>query len=229
MKINIIRIQVKDSGMLWISRLFDKTGAMGAIVAAMGCASCFPALGALAASLGIGFLAQFEGLFINTLLPIFTLIALSANVVSFLSHKHWVRLIAGIAGPIMVLLTLYPLWAYSWSSYLFYAGLIVMMGVAIWDIVYPPEKFCHSQLTMSRQSWRKKSFCSPQSPVLNVVIKKQKQCQQMHANGFMSVRVVLPCSSQNQVIVVYFVLTVPFRVRQFSKAQALVAQRSNNA
>ena len=58
------------------SRLFDKTGALGSLIAAMGCASCFPALGALAASVGLGFLAQFEGIFINTLLPLFAAIAL---------------------------------------------------------------------------------------------------------------------------------------------------------
>ena len=60
--------------MVWISRLFDKAGAFGAILAAMGCASCFPALGSLGAALGMGFLAQYEGVFINTLLPVFAAI-----------------------------------------------------------------------------------------------------------------------------------------------------------
>ena len=128
--------------MQWISGLFSKTGVFGAIVAAMGCASCFPALGALAASLGLGFLAQFEGLYINTLLPIFAWVALIANIISFLSHRRWLRVAFGIAGPVMVLLTLYPLWAYGWSTYLFYAGLFVMMTAALWDIVSPPDRLC---------------------------------------------------------------------------------------
>lgn len=128
--------------MQWITRLFDKTGALGAIMAAMGCASCFPALGALAASLGLGFLAQFEGLFINTLLPVFAWIVLGANVIAFVSHRRWLRLIAGIAGPTMVLLTLYPLWSYGWSTWLFYAGLVMMLLVAIWDLVSPPTLRC---------------------------------------------------------------------------------------
>jgi len=131
-------IQEKVIKMQWLTRLFDKTGAMGAIIAAMGCASCFPALGALAASLGLGFLAQFEGVFINTLLPIFAWIALIANLISFYFHRLWLRVFAGVIGPIMVLLTLYPLWAYGWSTYFFYIGLIVMFVVAIWDIVSPP-------------------------------------------------------------------------------------------
>jgi len=66
-----------------ITSLFDKTGALGALTAAMGCASCFPALGSLGAALGLGFLAHYEGLFINTLLPVFAAIALAANVFAF--------------------------------------------------------------------------------------------------------------------------------------------------
>lgn len=128
--------------MNWIIRLFDKSGALGAIVAAMGCASCFPALGALGASIGLGFLAQFEGLFINTLLPVFAWIVLLANVVAFISHRRWIRMLAGITGPSMVLLTLYPLWKYGWSTYLFYAGLVVMLIVAVWDIVSPASRTC---------------------------------------------------------------------------------------
>ena len=133
-----------DSFLNFIVRGSDKTGALGAIVAAMGCASCFPALGALGAGIGLGFLAQFEGIFINTLLPIFASIALAANVFSFVFHRRWVRLLAGVAGPTMVLLTLYPLWKYGWSTYLFYLGLGVMLMVAIWDIVSPPRKVCSS-------------------------------------------------------------------------------------
>lgn len=122
------------------SRLFGKTGALGTLIAAMGCASCFPALGSLAAALGLGFLAQFEGIFINTLLPVFAAIALGANLLSFLSHKIWYRTLAGITGPSMVLLTLYPLWTYDWSTNLLYAGIVIMMLVSFWDILSPAKR-----------------------------------------------------------------------------------------
>ena len=115
----------------FVTSLFDKTGVLGTLTAAMGCSSCFPAL---------GFLAQYEGIFINTLLPIFAAIALAANTFSFFSHKIWYRGFAGIIGPVMVLLTLYPLWFYGWSTYLLYAGIIVMLLVSVWDIVSPPYK-----------------------------------------------------------------------------------------
>jgi hypothetical protein len=77
------------------SSLIDKSGTLGAIVAAMGCASCFPAIAALGASVGLGFLGHYEGLFINTLLPVFAGIALGANILSFFSHRIWYRLLAG--------------------------------------------------------------------------------------------------------------------------------------
>lgn len=138
--------------MQWIIRFFDKTGALGAVVAAIGCASCFPALGALGASIGLAFLSQFEGLFINTLLPVFAWIALAANVISFFYHRRWFRLLAGVAGPVMVLLTLYPLWRYNWSTYLFYGGLVVMLLVAIWDIVSPARRSCPASKSIEVKS-----------------------------------------------------------------------------
>jgi len=128
--------------MNWFSRLFDKTCVLGTLIAAMGCASCFPALGSLGAALGLGFLAQFEGIFINTLLPVFAAIALGANLLSFLSHRVWYRALAGITGPTMVLLTMYPLWAYDWSTDLLYAGIALMVLVSMWDILSPAKRLC---------------------------------------------------------------------------------------
>jgi mercuric ion transport protein len=110
----------------------------------MGCASCFPAIAALGASVGLGFLGRFEGIFINTLLPVFAGIALVANIFSFFSHRIGYRLLAGITGPSMVLATLYLFWTDNWSTSLFYAGLAVMFAISIWDIVSPPKKVCSS-------------------------------------------------------------------------------------
>lgn len=87
--------------------LTDKTGVLGTVITAMGCASCFPALGTLAASLGLGFLAQFEGVFINALLPIFTAIVLISNLVAWYKHRLWCRGILSITGPSVVLSILY--------------------------------------------------------------------------------------------------------------------------
>ena len=86
-----------------ITRAADKAGVVGAIVAAMGCAACFPALGSLAAALGLGFLSQYEGVFIRYLLPLFAVIALTANVAGGMRHRRWSRMILGMVGPLLVL------------------------------------------------------------------------------------------------------------------------------
>ncbi len=123
-----------------ITKLADKSGALGSVIAAMGCAACFPALANIAAAFGLGFLAQWEGLFINTLLPLFAAIALFANAFGLLSHRPWHRSILGMIGPSFVLLTLYPLWKYGWSTYLLYAGIGLMFCLSVFDLVKPPKR-----------------------------------------------------------------------------------------
>lgn len=124
--------------------LSEKLGTLGTVLSAMGCASCFPVLGALGSALGMGFLAQFEGLFINTLLPAFAAIALAAALASWWSHRQHLRGALTSAGPIMVLATLYLFWSDSWSSYLFYAALSLMSAVAVWNLVSPPRRTCRA-------------------------------------------------------------------------------------
>lgn len=120
----------------------EKLGAFGTVVSAMGCASCFPLLGSIGSALGLGFLAQFEGLFINTLLPVFAVVALLAALLSWWSHHQHLRGIFACIGPLMVLATLYLFWVDSWSTYMFYAGVMLMFLVAMWDLISPAAKRC---------------------------------------------------------------------------------------
>ncbi len=125
-----------------ISRLIEKAGSVGALVAAMGCAACFPPMAALGASIGLGFLSAYEGVFINKLLPLFALIVLVSNLVAWVSHRNYIRLIWGLLGPLMVLATLYLFWTDNWSTYMFYTGLVLMLAVSIWNFISPPTKSC---------------------------------------------------------------------------------------
>ena len=125
-----------------ISLLTKNSGAFGSIISAMGCASCFPILGSLGATLGLGFLAQFEGIFINTLLPIFATISLLASIYAWYSHRNHLRGFLSLVGPIMVLATLFLFWTNSWSTYMFYFALAIMFLVSIWDLVSSPYKTC---------------------------------------------------------------------------------------
>src|SRR3546814_5428171 len=76
---------IKPFGLL--TRIGESTGALGALVSAMGCAMCFPAIASLGAAIGLGFLSHWEGLFVNTLLPAFAWLALVINALGWLSHR----------------------------------------------------------------------------------------------------------------------------------------------
>lgn len=123
-----------------INKILDKVGSGGVWVAALSCTACFPALGSLASALGLGFLSNFEGIAINTLLPIFATLALIVNLYNWYKNQNYTRGILSVIGPIIVLLTLYPLWQYNWSTYLFYVGICLMVIVSILDIVKPVEE-----------------------------------------------------------------------------------------
>ncbi len=125
-----------------IPRIVEKIGSIGVIGSAIGCAGCFPALGALGASLGLGVLSSYEGVLINKLLPLFAVIALLANSYGWYKHRVNIRGVLSIVGPIAVLATLYPLWKYGWSTYLFYIGLIFMLVVSLLDVIYPAKSRC---------------------------------------------------------------------------------------
>lgn len=125
-----------------IMRIADKAGALGALVSAMGCAMCFPALASLGAAIGLGFLSRWEGLFVNTLLPAFAWLALVINALGWFSHRQWHRSALGMLGPIVLLLSLYPWFQYGWSSYATYSGIGLMLAVSIWDLVSPANRRC---------------------------------------------------------------------------------------
>ena len=82
-----------------LTRFGDKISSLGVLVSAMGCAMCFPVIASLGAAVGLGFLSQWEGLFVNTLLPLFAWIALVLNGLGWFSHRQWHRSALGVVGP----------------------------------------------------------------------------------------------------------------------------------
>jgi mercuric ion transport protein len=125
-----------------LTRFGDKIGSLGALISAMGCAMCFPAIASLGAAVGLGFLSQWEGLFINILLPLFAWIVLVLNGLGWFSHRQWHRSVLGMTGPALLLLSLYPLFQYGWSTYVTYSALGLMVGVSLWDIFSQANKRC---------------------------------------------------------------------------------------
>ncbi len=122
---------------MMFTKIMEKLGSVGVVVSALGCAGCFPALGALGATLGLGFLSRYEGLFINTLLPLFALLVLLLNAFSWTRHHVFWRGLLSVLPPIAILLVLYPLWAYGWSTKLFYAALVAMFAMSVFDLLKP--------------------------------------------------------------------------------------------
>lgn len=130
------------TSMTLLGRIGDKVSSLGALLSALGCAMCFPAIASLGAAVGLGFLSQWEGLFVNTLLPAFAWLALIINTLGWLSHRQWHRSLLGMIGPVLLLLSLYPWFKYGWSSYVTYAALGLMVAVSIWDLLSPAHRRC---------------------------------------------------------------------------------------
>ena len=111
-----------------MTRIADKTGALGSVVSAMGCAACFPALASFGAAIGLGFLTQYEGLFISRLLPLFAALAFLANALGWFSHRQWLRSLLGMIGPAIVFAATVWLLGNWWTANLMYVGLALMIG-----------------------------------------------------------------------------------------------------
>lgn len=125
-----------------VTRTADKAGALGSVVSAMGCAACFPAIASFGAAIGLGFLQQYEGLFVSTLMPLFAAVVLLANAFGWLSHRHWHRSLLGMIGPAIVLAATLFLLGHWWTANLLYVGLALMVGVSIRDFVSPANRRC---------------------------------------------------------------------------------------
>jgi len=109
---------------------------IGAIIAAMSCTACFPALASLASALGLGFLSEFESISIHYILPLFALIGLAANVIGGRRRRGWVRMVLGITGPLLVLAAALLMATYGMATeWLLYPGLVLMIVIAIWDLM----------------------------------------------------------------------------------------------
>lgn len=120
----------------------DKAGALGSIVSAAACPACFPALASLGAAAGLGIFSGNEGLFLTTLLPLFAGVALAANAVGWYRHRQWHRGLMGVTGPAMVLAAMLLFFGRWWTAELLYAGLALMIGVSLWDLLSPACRRC---------------------------------------------------------------------------------------
>lgn len=135
-----------------ITRVADKASVVGTIVGSFGCAACFPAAATIGAAIGLGFLGQWEGLFVRFLIPIFAIVALFANLAEWFSRHQWQRALTGSIGPAMALIGAFGLMgvfgmthgflAANVARATFYAGVIIMILAALWDLIRPANRCC---------------------------------------------------------------------------------------
>jgi mercuric ion transport protein len=126
-----------------LQRLFNTgsiTGSIGALISTMGCAMCFPAIASFASAIGLGFLGQWEMVFLNTWLPFFAWFVLALNLFAWFAHKQFRRTLLMVVGPILLLLSYYPWFQYAWSSYVTYFALILMVVTSIWDLGFTKNR-----------------------------------------------------------------------------------------
>ncbi|MDN5873504.1 MAG: organomercurial transporter MerC [Sinobacteraceae bacterium] len=137
------------------ARVADKAGVIGAIVGSFGCAACFPAAASIGAAIGLGLLGQWEGLLVRFLIPVFAIVALLANLSGWFSHRQWQRALIGSIGPVLALIGAFGLMgvfamthgfmAANVARGIFYAGLIVMVLAALWDLIRPAHRRCRTR------------------------------------------------------------------------------------
>lgn len=125
-----------------VTRLGDKSGSLSAVVAAMGCSFCFPAIASLGAAIGLGFLAQWEGFLLTKVLPGAAILTLIVNALGYFYHHQWYRSVLGVLGPIAILLILNFWFATYWRTDAIYAALGLMITVSVWDIFWPANRHC---------------------------------------------------------------------------------------
>jgi len=140
------------------TRVTDKAGVVGTVVGSFACGACFPAAASIGAAIGLGFLGQWEGLFVRILIPIFAIMALLANLIGWFSHRQWHRALIGSIGPILALIGTFGLMGVFRMTHgflpvgvargTFYAGLVVMVLVSMWDLVRPSKRSCRSGRAM---------------------------------------------------------------------------------
>lgn len=134
------------------TRVADKAGVIGTIVGSFGCAACFPAVASIGTAIGLGFLGHWEGLLVRFLIPIFAVVALLANLTGWFSHRQWQRALTGSIGPVLALIGAFGLMGVFGMTHgflpadvarrTFYAGLMVMVLIALWDLIRPASRRC---------------------------------------------------------------------------------------
>jgi hypothetical protein len=112
----------------------ENTGVVGAGLFAVFCPVCWPAIGALFSSIGLGALVSFSA--IRPLIALFALLAVWGYVKSYQTHKKAIALWLGILSAIYTVVIYWTLG----SAYWIYLGIAGMIIAAVMDVRF--KKTC---------------------------------------------------------------------------------------
>jgi len=125
-----------------LSSAFEKTGVVSTIFASMSCGFCFPFLASLGASMGIGFLSEFEAFFITTLIPILAWFIIAMQIYAWYKHRKNIYLFFGLIGPVTILILKYFFWVAEYRTEIYYLALASMLIYSVFTLFKPPVKSC---------------------------------------------------------------------------------------
>lgn len=108
----------------------EKSGTIGAVLAAILCPVCFPKLAVIGAILGLGTLAPLEGWFAAAAQGFLVLAFIGHLLALRRHHVVWITLLAGLS----LLLIFGSLWIHYIEA-LVYLGLAAMVAATIWSMV----------------------------------------------------------------------------------------------
>lgn len=131
----------------------ERSGTIGALVAAILCPVCFPKLALVGAALGLGVLAPYEGWFAAAA-QAFLVVALIGHAIAFRRHRDRRVLALAAAG---VGLVLGSLWLYYVEA-LVYSGLAALVAATIWSASAMCQ--CASCGSTARRRWQRQPDAS---------------------------------------------------------------------
>lgn len=123
------------------SRLFASTGSFGSILAVILCPVCKPALAALFASFGLGFLANAEVM--HSVLILFLVLSTGGFFFSYLRiHRNPVPFVLSIAMAIAIYLGRYVYFGESENNILTYSGIVGLALLSVWNFTLKKPTSC---------------------------------------------------------------------------------------
>lgn len=110
--------------------LLEKTGTVGAVIAALACPICFPKIALIGAAVGLGVFAPFEG-YIAIGVQVLFVLAFIGQVLSYPRHRN--RWLLGLS--VLATALLFVAYYVYASTLLLEASLALLVAASVWLVI----------------------------------------------------------------------------------------------